>query len=99
MDGNRFPTIGVLLASGLIAGILAYAMSRRTAREEKGFSAQMVMERAKDLGQTEAARFSREFVSERVVPEMKPVLVGLIKDAEDYVDRYFQRAEKAVKSM
>ncbi len=98
MDGNRFP-IGMLLASGLIAGILAYAISRRSAREERMTSAQMVMERAKDLGDTEAARVGREFVSERVVPEMKPVILDLLKDAEEYVDHYFKRAEKAVKSM
>ncbi len=98
MDGNRFP-MGMLLASGLIAGILAYAISRRSAREERMTSAQMVMERAKDLGDTEAARVGREFVSERVVPEMKPVILDLLKDAEEYVDHYFKRAEKAVKSM
>ena len=99
MDGYRFPTMGVLLGSGLIAGILAYAMSRRAAREERPAGAQMVLERAKDLGDTEAARAGREFIAEKVVPEMKPVLLDLLKDAEEYVDQYFKRAEKAVKSM
>ncbi len=99
MYAYRFPTMGVLIGSGLIAGILAYAMSRRAAREERGLSPQLVVERARDLGQTEAARFGREFVSEKLVPEMKPVLLDLLKDAEDYVDRYFDRAAKAVKSM
>ncbi len=99
MDEYRFPTLGVLLGSGLIAGILAYAISRRSAREERLYPTQMVLDRAKDLGDTEAARVGREFVSEKVVPEMKPVLLDLLKDAEEYVDQYFKRAEKAVKSM
>ena len=98
MDGNRFP-MGLLLGSGLIAGIMAYAIYQRSAREERMSSAQIVLDRAKDLGDTEAARAGREFVSEKVVPEMKPVLLDLLKDAEEYVDRYFKRAEKAVKSM
>jgi len=98
MDGNRFP-IGLLLGSGLIAGILAYAISRRSAREERMMPTQMVLERAKDLGDTEAVRLGREYMSERVVPEIKPVLLDLLKDAESYVDQYFKRAEKAVKSM
>jgi hypothetical protein len=59
----------------------------------------MVLERAKDLGDTEAVRLGREYMSERVVPEIKPVLLDLLKDAESYVDQYFKRAEKAVKSM
>ncbi|MGE5618515.1 MAG: hypothetical protein ACM3US_04570 [Sphingomonadaceae bacterium] len=99
MNTNRFPMVAVLLASGLVAGILAYTMARRPPREERGISPQMVIERAKDIGETEAARFGREFVSERVIPEMKPVLLNLLKDAEQYVDSYFKRAEKAVRSM
>lgn len=98
MDGNRFP-IGMLLASGLIAGILAYAIARRSAREQRAMPAQMVLERAKEIGDTEAVRAGREFVSARVVPEMKPILLDLLKDAESYVDRYFKKAEKAVKAM
>ncbi len=99
MDGYRVPTIGLLLGSGLIAGIMAYAISRISAREERQSSAQMVMERARDFNDSEAARVGREFVSEKVVPEMKPMLLDLLKDAEEYVDRYFKQAEKAVKSM
>jgi len=30
---------------------------------------------------------------------MKPILLELVKQAEDYVDRYFDRAEKAIKSL
>lgn len=96
MDGFRFPTIGVLLVSGLIAGLLAYTMSLRAAREERVMTP---LERARELGQADIARMGREYLSDRVVPEMKPVLLDLLKDAEGYVDQYFKRAEKAIKEM
>jgi hypothetical protein len=101
VNGSRFPTFGILLGSGLIAGLFAYAISRGSVmRRQRVLSPQeQIMERAKDLGGTEAAKMSREFISERVVPEMKPVILDLIKEAENYVDHYFEKAQKAVKSM
>lgn len=94
MNEMRFPTIGVLLGSALIAGIITYIVAMRQQPQPKS-----VVDRAREIGGAEAARLSREFVSERVVPEMKPVLLDLVKQAEDYVDRYFERAEKAIKAM
>lgn len=93
MNEMRFPTIGVLLGSAMIAGIITYIVSTRQQKPKS------VVDRAMEIGGAEAARLRREFVSERVVPEMKPVLLDLVKQAEDYVDRYFDRAEKAIKSM
>lgn len=93
MNGMRFPTMGVLLGSAMIAGIITYMISMRQQRPKS------VVDKAREVGSAEAARLSREFVSEKVVPEMKPVLLDLVKQAEDYVDRYFERAEKAIKSM
>lgn len=94
MNEMRFPTIGVLLGSALIAGIITYIVAMRQQPQPKS-----VVDRVREIGGAEAARLSREFVSERVVPEMKPVLLDLVKQAEDYVDRYFERAEKAIKAM
>ena len=101
MNGLRVPTVGVLLATGLAAGMLAYTMSRRAAREERAPASaqQAVIETAKELSKTEVARAGREYISERVVPELKPVLLDLLKDLEAYIDRYFQKAEKAIKAM
>ncbi len=98
MDTYRTSSIWMLLIGGLFAGILAYTISSRRAARELS-TQEMLFERAKEIGGTEMARTGREFVSERVIPEMKPVLIDLLKDAESYVDRYFQRAEKAIKSM
>ena len=101
MDAFRSPTFGVLLASGLVAGILGFTMSRRSARQERmTMSGSLaVLGRARDTGETELAKAGREFVSKRVVPEMKPVLLDLLKEFDGYLDTYFKRAEKAIKAM
>ncbi len=98
MDQFRTSSIGMLLIGGLLAGILAYTISSRRAVRELT-PPEMLFERAKGLGGTDAARLGREFVNEKLVPEMKPVLIDLLKDAESYVGHYFDRAEKAIKSM
>jgi hypothetical protein len=102
MESYKTPSVTVLLVSGLAAGILAYAMSRRSQKKTEilPVSRDKVVARAKDLvAQGDLARIGREYVSDRVVPEMKPILLEVLKDFEDYVERYFERAEKAIKSM
>jgi hypothetical protein len=102
METYKTPSVTVLLVSGLAAGILAYAMSRRSQKKTEilPVSRDKVVARAKDLvAQGDLARIGREYVSDRVVPEMKPILLEVLKDFEDYVERYFERAEKAIKSM
>ncbi len=101
MDTYRAPGLAMLLVSGLVAGFLAYAISRRSLREERMAvgGPQALMERARDLGETDVARAGREYVSQRIVPEMKPMLLDLLKDVESYVNNYFHRAEKTIKSM
>ncbi len=101
MDAFRSQTFAVLMASGLAAGILGFMFARRSAQQERMSSAApwMVLGRARDIGDTELAQVGREFFNEKVVPEMKPVLVDLLKEFEGYTDRYFRKAEKAIKSM
>jgi hypothetical protein len=101
MGAFKSPTVGVLLASALAAGIIGFTMSRRASRREKisAIGSMAVLGRARDLGDTEIARAGREFINERVVPEMKPVLIDLLKEFEGYLDGYFKQAEKALKAM
>ncbi len=100
MDTFRSQTFTVLLASGLAAGILGFVFARRSAQQERLSMTDrwMAWGRARDIGDTELAKVGREFFQERVVPEMKPVLVDLLKEFEGYTDRYFRKAEKAIKS-
>ncbi len=98
MNGYRIPAMGVLLGSALIAGIITYIVSSRPARREQPLT-EKVMGRAKEIDRAEVARLGREFVSEKVVPEMKPVLVEMVRDIRNYIDRYFDQAEKTIKAM
>ena len=97
MEGTKHPGMGVLLASGLAAGVFAYVMARRNSRQESMQAS--AMERVRGLSDLEATRVGREYLTSKVIPEMKPVLLDLLKDVEDYVNHYFKRAEKAVKAM
>ncbi|HEX9017300.1 MAG TPA: hypothetical protein VF960_15015 [Chloroflexota bacterium] len=103
MDMFKSQTFAVLMASGLAAGILGFAFARRSAesrRERMGvLPSWAMMEKARDLGDTELAKVGREFFNDRVVPEMKPVLIDLLKEFEGYTDRYFRKAEKAIKAI
>ena len=94
-------TFMVLMASGLAAGFMGFAFARRSAHQEKMSmrNPRMMMDRMGELGDTELVKVGREFFSDRVVPEMKPVMIDLLKEFEGYADRYFRRAEKAIKSI
>lgn len=102
MDTFRSQTFTVLLASGLAAGFLGFMFARRSAEQERmAMSPARMMDRVRmgDFGDTELAKMGREFFNERVVPEMKPVMVDLLKEFEGYMDRYFRKAEKAIKAI
>ena len=85
------------MAGGLSAGVFACVMARRTSRQESMQAS--AMERVRGLSELEATRVGKEYLTSKVIPEMKPVLLDLLKDVEDHVNHYFKRAEKAVKAM
>ncbi len=101
MDTFKSQTFMVLLASGLAAGFMGFVFARRSAQQERMSMTptRMVFGRARDLGDSELAKVGWEFFNDRVVPEMKPVLIDLLKEFEGYTDRYFRKAEKAIKSI
>ncbi len=97
MNAFRAP-LGMLLVWGLVAGILAYTISsRRAAREAT--AQQMLVERARELSEADLARAGQQYISKKLIPEVKPVLIDVLKDAESYVDSYFRKAEKAIQEM
>lgn len=96
---------GAIAAAAVAAGVLAFMIqrSRRTEQERM----QRPLGRAADAwdrlretdvrGKTAAA--TRDFVVDRVLPEFKPILLDLLRDAKAYVDQGFKRAEKAIKDL
>lgn len=101
MDMFRSQTFMVLMASGLAAGFLGFAFARRSAQQERMNmgAPRMMIGRMGEFGDSELVKVGREFFNDRVVPEMKPVMIELLKEFENYADRYFRKAEKAIKAI
>jgi hypothetical protein len=93
-------TLGAIIASALVAAVVAFLLRRALRSDQEETLTQKVMadlERA-DLRQRAAAA-TGDFVRSSLAPELKPVLLNVLKDVRDYVDRGFQRAERSIKEL
>jgi|SRR5579871_2638188 len=96
---------GAIVATAVGAGLIAFMIRRaRRADEERLETAAEVAaaawERARESDlKNRTASAARDFVVERLLPELKPVLLELLSDFEDYIDKAFKRAEKTVKDL
>ncbi|MEA2642523.1 MAG: hypothetical protein QOF51_3917 [Chloroflexota bacterium] len=101
-QGGNLST-GMIIGTAVAAGVIAFLVRRaRHADEVRIESASDVAafawEKAKEAdlkGRT--ASVTREFIMERLLPEMKPILLEVLDDVEGYVDQAFRRTEKAIK--
>jgi hypothetical protein len=101
-EGGGLPT-GAIVATALAAGVIAF-MIRRSRQEQRVETAADVAAAAWERAQEadirgRAVNAGRDFMLERLLPEMKPVLLDLLKDMKAYVDQTFKRAEKAVRDL
>ena len=102
-EENRSLATGVVLASAVAAGVIAY-MLRRAREEETPIETATDLpgrawERARGVAGDERVDAARDFVMERVLPELKPALLAILHDLEGQVDDYFRRAEKSIKRL
>lgn len=103
-ESGGMPT-GVIIATAVAAGIAAFLIRKARQREQRRLEtpaavAAAAWERASDAdfrGRTVAV--TRDFFVDRVLPEMKPVLLDLIRDIKSYIDDAFKRAEDAVRNL
>lgn len=101
-DGSRTMALAAIVGSALVAGAVVFMLRRR--REppppEPVAMSGRAWERARGLAfNEERAEAARDFLVERVLPELKPALLGILEEVEDMVDDGFRRAEKAIKSL
>ena len=99
-EENRNLAAGIILASAVAAGTIAYMLRR--SREEEPTPASIAGRawgRARETAGEERVDAAREFVMDKVMPELKPALLAILGELEDAVDEYFRRAEKAIKRM
>jgi hypothetical protein len=102
-DGNRGFAAAAIVGSAVVAGVLAFLIRR--ARQEPPppepiLAGGRAWERAREMAfGDERAQATRDFLIAKVLPELKPALLGVLEEVEDLVDDGFRRAEKAIKSM
>ncbi len=91
---------GALVAVAIGAGVIAYMIRRARASEANRTRQSPAGDwiRSSELRERTATA-TREFVLDRVLPEMKPVLLDLLKDAKGYLDQGFKRVERAIKAL
>lgn len=87
---------GTILATALAAGVIAFLLRRSREEEEPVGRVARIAGKWADSDGLEAGR---EFLMDKVVPELKPALLAVLEEIEDVVDHAFRRAEKSIKKL
>ena len=88
--------VGTILATAVAAGVIAYILRR--SREEEEPTSRMA-KLAKDWAGSDGMEAGREFLMDKIVPELKPALLSALSEIEDIVDQAFRRIEKNIKKL
>ena len=87
---------GTILATAIAAGVIAYLL-RRSREEEEPSS--RVARMARDWAGSDNLEAGRDFLLDKVLPELKPALLSALSEIEDVVDQAFRRFEKNIKKL
>jgi hypothetical protein len=88
--------VGTILATAIAAGVIAYLM-RRSREEQEPTS--RVARLARDWAAGDNMEAGRDFLMDKVLPELKPALLTALSEIEDVVDQTFRRIEKNIKKL
>ncbi|HEY2592877.1 MAG TPA: hypothetical protein VGK33_03130 [Chloroflexota bacterium] len=93
--------IGTVLATALAAGVIAYVLRRSRAPEEvvEEEPSNQLARLARDWATSDGVEAGREFVMDKIVPELKPALLSALAEIEDIVDEAFRRIERNIKKL
>ena len=100
-DQQAIAPAAAILATAIAAGLVAFMVQRARRPQEQPIRGPRDMwERVQDREFRErTAEATREFVADRVLPELKPALLRLLRDVKAYVDIGFKRAEKVIRDL
>ena len=87
---------GTILATAVAAGLIAFLLRRSREEEEP---ASRVARIARDFAGSDSIEAGRDFVMDRILPELKPALLTALSELEDVVDQAFRRIEKNIKRL
>src|ERR1700738_4724304 len=88
---------GTILATAIAAGVIAFLLRR--SREEEQEPASRVAKIARDLAGSDNVEAGRDFLMDKVLPELKPALLSALSEIEDVVDDAFRRIAKNIKKL
>ena len=88
--------VGTILATAVAAGVIAYVLRR--SREEEEPTSRMA-KLAREWAGSDGVEAGRDFVMDKIVPELKPALLSALSEIEDIVDQTFRRIEKNIKKL
>ena len=89
--------VGTILATAVAAGVIAFLLRRSRAEEEEPTS--RVAKLAKDWAGSDSVEAGRDFLVDKILPELKPALLSALSEVEDIVDQAFRRIEKNIKKL
>jgi hypothetical protein len=87
---------GTILATAIAAGIIAFLLRR--SREEEEPTGRMA-KLARDWAGSDSVEAGRDFLMDKILPELKPALLSALSEVEDVVDQAFRRIEKNIKRL
>ncbi|MDQ6669394.1 MAG: hypothetical protein M3069_01280 [Chloroflexota bacterium] len=87
---------GTILATAIGAAIIAF-MLRRSREEAEPTS--RVAKFAREFAGSDNVEAGRDFLMDKVLPELKPALLSGLSEIEDVVDQAFRRIEKNIKKL
>ena len=98
-DNSTRLTIGAIAASAAIAGAIAFFVRRSSRSEPEELVEQIRHDFTEGDLKDRAAAATGEFLRAHLAPEVRPVLLTMLEDVREYVDKGFQRAERSIKDM
>jgi hypothetical protein len=87
---------GTILATAIAAGVIAFLLRR--SREEEEPTSRMA-KLARDWAGSDSVEAGRDFLIDKILPELKPALLSALSEVEDVVDEAFRRIEKNIKKL
>jgi hypothetical protein len=88
---------GTILATAVAAGVIAFLLRR--SREEEAPPVGVMSRLARDWAGSDNLEAGRDFLVDKVLPELKPALLSALSEIEDVVDQAFRRIEKNIKRL
>jgi hypothetical protein len=89
---------GTILATAVSAGVIAYLLRRKRQAEADQPTSQLAR-LVGDWANADSLGAGRDFVVDKILPELKPALLSALSEIEDVVDQVFRRLEKNIKRL